>query len=68
MFETVNEKDEKALLCALMYNEQHHGVLPIIGNPSPAPCPPSVIVFTECNISFGPTVITFSQKLSHLKY
>ena len=67
MFETVNEKDEKALLCALMYNEQHHGVLPIIGNPSPA-LPRSVIVFTECNISFGPTVITFSQKLSHLKY
>ena len=55
MFETVNEKDEKALLCALMYNEQHHGVLPIIGNPSPA-LPPSVIVFTECNISFSPTV------------
>ena len=37
IFETVNEKDEKALLCSLMYNEQHHGVLPIIGNPLPPP-------------------------------
>ena len=61
MFETVNEK---ALLCSLMYNEQHHGVLPIIGNP--LPFLPSVIVFTECDISLAvSSQWRYKEKLFH---
>ena len=69
MFETVDEKDEKALLCSLMYNEQPHGVLPIIGNP--LTLLPSVIVFTECNISFavsGALTTHFRPTSSFKKY